>query len=561
MLYRLICVFAILLPTPSLVFSDEAGEGTTEYGEVADKLNSLQVLISKNNEARSELLKLIKKVDPAQSADLQMELDTLNSEQKNLRLTFEQVAIGSIDTAVFADVEVQFDWKEEITLILQPIVENLKALTDKPRKINHLIVQIEHRKRQMKLIAGALDTIERTLPAVPDTETKKSLEQVQRSWESRKESNLQDLALAETQLSGLQNSDVTWWQTLRQSAAEFFHGRGLTLLIALGVAVLIWLSMRALLWTLQLRAKKGDPHAFRTRKRLVEYGHRALMLVFIVVAVITVFYVRGDLLLLGLSMLATATLVIGLRQAVPQFISEAQLLLNIGSIREQERVIYNGLPWQVVSINMFSHLRNPELSGVLRLPLRDLAGLTSRPNTQEVWYPSSRGDFVLLAGESLVEVVKQTAEVVELRDLGGSFQTMSAADFYSLSFKNISRGETFGVASYFGIDYELQPLCLTDVPRIFREAIEEAFSKTDFAQSVTNVLVDFSSAGSSSLDYLIYVSVKSESAKVYSKVKRIIQQSCVAVCTKEGWGIPYPQLTIHQPDKLGVLATNHSYKS
>ncbi len=511
-----------------------------------NRLLSLQQLLDSNAENIAQIRTSLKESEPSSQPALEQELELLESEQKKLRQSFEQVAIGSVDREMLVDIESNFDWQQEITLILQPIMENLKALTDKPRRISQLNAAIEQKTEQEKTITKALASIAQAKVEVSDKNTQKTLLGLQKIWEALKENNLTELEFAKEQLVIINSSDVTWWETLRLSAEEFFNGRGLTLIIAMTVAIIVWLFMRFFLWVFKSRTKSDNPERFRTRRRLVQYAYRAFVFLLIMMSVITVFYVRGDLLLLGLSIIAAATIVLGLRQAIPQFISEAQLLLNVGSIRENERVIYEGLPWQVTSINMYSILRNPELAGVLRLPLRDLEPLTSRPITNEVWFPTSRGDVILTEDQRMLEVTKQTPEVVELSDAGGSSLLMKSADFFGWSFKNLTRGETFGVVDYFGVDYQLQPLCLTEIPQRLHADISAALQKTNVAEGIKNVMVEFSSAGDSSLNYMIYVTVKSEYAKSYWKVKRVIQQTCVASCTDAGWNIPFPHLTIQQ---------------
>lgn len=546
MLRRLFVLWLLALSFSVTADTEPSSEpGQQKTLEAASRLISLQALIDANGEARSTLRLGIKEADANQIGALEKELAALDNEISKLRSSFEQAAIGFVDLNVLSASERKFNWREEITLILQPIFDNLKALTDKPRKISHLRSQLELKQKQKETIAVALASLQKVEQLV-DGQTEKSVEQLARSWEILRDTNLQELDLVRSQIARLQNSDVTWWETLHVSAQEFFRGRGLTLALALILACVVWLIMRCLLWVVQHRGKRKDSAAFRTRSRLVQYGYRALVVLLMMIAVIAVFYVRGDLLLLGLSIVAAVTLVLGLRKTVPRFIAEGQLLLNLGSIREQERVMFNGLPWQVSSINMYSILRNPELTGVLRLPLRDLSALISRPDSHESWFPTSRGDIVLTENEQVLEVVKQTPETVELLDAGGSVQTVKTTDFYAWPIKNLSRGETFGVAVTFGVAYELQDIALSNVPFGLREGISESLAKTDFAQSVQGVLVELSGAGSSSLDYLIYVTLKSDAGKSYKKVERLVQQACVSVCTREKWGIPYPHLTVVQ---------------
>lgn len=94
------------------------------------------------------------------------------------------------------------------------------------------------------------------------------------------------------------------------------------------------------------------------------------------------------------------------------------------------------------------------------------------------------------------------------------------------------------------IDYQRQHINLTEVPSRVKRALEDALKSTAHADTVNGVLVEFSSAGPSSLDFLIYVTLDSRAAKAYTKLERLIQQTCVAVCTDQHWGIPFPHLTI-----------------
>ena len=342
----------------------------------------------------------------------------------------------------------------------------------------------------------------------------------------------------------LQSSEVNWWETVRDALREFFHGRGLTLLIASVAATLVWFLMKGVLRLAQHKTKDVNQKEYRTRSRLAQYAYRALTLLLILMAVISVFYIRGDLLLMGLSILAAAGIALGLRQAIPRFITEARLLLNLGSIREDERVLYNGLPWQVVSLNMHSVLRNPELTGVIRLPLATLSTMVSRPAGKEPWFPASRDDFILLDDDSLLQVVRLTPETVETRDRGGTLTAVPTPEFFTWTFRNLSRGGSFGISTVFGIDYRHQDISLNEVPSRFQQAIGKALNNTEQASAVMEVLVEFTSASSSSLDFWIYVTLESSAAKDYAKLNRLIQQTCVAVCTHEQWGIPFPHITI-----------------
>ena len=116
-----------------------------------------------------------------------------------------------------------------------------------------------------------------------------------------------------------------------------------------------------------------------------------------------VLYGSGDWVLLSLAIIFMIGLAWTAKQGLPRFWEQIKLLLNLGTVRENERVIYKGLPWKVVSINLYSRLENPALkSSRIRLPLRGLIELNSRPyHADEPWFPCRKEDWVLLTARLL----------------------------------------------------------------------------------------------------------------------------------------------------------------
>jgi len=150
------------------------------------------------------------------------------------------------------------------------------------------------------------------------------------------------------------------------------------------------------------------------------------------VAIFVVIYQRGDVLLLGLMILLFVGLALGARHLLPRYVSEARLLLNIGPMREGERLLFRDLPWCIESINMYTVLKNPELTGELRIPLTTLDGIASRPVGDDPWFPTSPGDVVLIDNDpsQLAEVMDQNPDTVTLRERGGQTRVIPSADFY-----------------------------------------------------------------------------------------------------------------------------------
>ncbi len=114
------------------------------------------------------------------------------------------------------------------------------------------------------------------------------------------------------------------------------------------------------------------------RIRLVELIHRVLTVLLVIIGPMVVFYVVEDWMLFSLGILLLIGIAWTLRQALPRYWKQIQLFLNIGSVREGERILLEGLPWRVQQINVYSNLVNPVANISQRVPIDDLVGLKSR---------------------------------------------------------------------------------------------------------------------------------------------------------------------------------------
>ena len=306
--------------------------------------------------------------------------------------------------------------------------------------------------------------------------------------------------------------------------------------------------MRFLWWIYTTHFTTKEQRRNQTWFRLLAYSYYLLTSVVVFLSVIVVLYVREDLLLLALSLLLIFGAVLSFRQFLPRYVKEIRLLLNLGSAREDERVVYNGLPWQIMSLNLHSVLRNPALDGVIRLPLEAMSTLVSRPVKNNLWFPTNKGDYVILPDGLLGQIRTQTPDMVELAVRGGMSMTYNTADFYSINLINLSREQTFGVAVTFGFDYSLQDISLTEIPDALKIEVTKQLSDAGYKKHSVALLVELAEANTSSLDYLVFGTFSSKVASDFYKLHRLIQQSCIAVSNQRGWTIPFPQLTVHRPN-------------
>jgi len=509
------------------------------------QLEVVQSVLEAKLLARAQLREKIVTSRPSEVSDTENDLQKINAEIIDLRNSFEQIAVGSIDLGLFDNESANFDIQSEMTQVMMPIIRNLQSLTEKPRKIEALRIKIETTKTQLAAASKALSSIEQSIAVSSDEPTKKSLQKLQNTWTGTTRELKRKLDVTKVQLVNFQESDGNFWDNFKAGIIGFITGRGLTILLAIASAFVVWFIAKLLSTIMFTKSRSEAAKTYRTRQRLIQYVFNILTVLTMMIAVIVVFYVREDVLLLGIAFLLAGVTVLGLRHTVPRFISEAKLLLNFGAVREDERVVYKGLPFQVTSLNVYSVLRNPELTGVVRLPLNSMLDMISRPAGNEMWFPASKGDFILLSDGKILEVTELTTELIHLQNLTGTKTTIPAADFYNMTFDNLSRGDAFAITSQFGIGYSHQAISNNNIPNSLQKAISEALAETSFAEHVISVAVELKEAGASSLDYWVCVTLSSSAARSYHKVARIVQQTCVDTCTSENWDIPFPQLTIH----------------
>ncbi|MFK7858067.1 MAG: hypothetical protein AB8B64_04585 [Granulosicoccus sp.] len=513
----------------------------------ATRLDEIARLLQRKTEQRDQIQQLLIGAGDNALTQERSTLTNLNRDIARLSSTFEAIALGSTDISLLNPVQDEnTDWRQDLIDILNPLVDSLKSVTERPRQLAELREDIFQIRAKLEIAQEALAELQGISLDTLDEVATSRVTQLVDKWVGEIEQLEQELLVSNSQLERLTADQDSFFEGVWPATREFLLGRGLTLIISMAAAVLAWGLMRFLWWFYTTRFTTKVLRRTKTWFRLLEYSFYFLTTLVTFVAVLAVLYIREDLLLIALSLLLIFGAVLSFRQFLPSYIREARLLLNLGSVREDERVIYNGLPWQVMSLNLHSVLRNPALDGVIRLPLNTVSELVSRPVKNNLWFPSNRGDYVILPDGVLGQIKHQTPDLVEISIRGGMSMTYNTSDFYSINLINLSRDETFGVSVTFGLDYELQGISLTEIPQALEAEVQSVFQEAGYKKHLKSLLVELSSANTSSLDFILFATLSSKVAKDYYKFQRLLQQSCVAVSNKKGWTIPFPQLTVHQ---------------
>lgn len=484
--------------------------------------------------------------DDPRRAELSDAVRAAQAEVDRLRRDFETVATGVDANALAGGGRAEFDLRAELERLVQPLILELNDVTETPRQIEQLRSEVALHEQRVRLADQALGSLARILAAATDDSLTASLRALEEYWRSRRAEFAGQARVAQLQLEARLAERSSLLDSARNLASGFFRKRGLNLVLAIGTFLAVLLGLRVMFRPVRRLGARRERERGEFYLRIVNVLLHAFAATAATFAALMVLWVAGDWVLLGLALVFLIGLLWASKATVPLFFEQIRLMLNLGSVREREVVVIDGLPWRVDSLNLYTRLVNPLLSGgSLRLPIRDMIGRYSRPCTdKDVWFPCRDGDWVLLSDGVRGKVVSQTPQSVQLVQLGGARVTYPTAEFLTLSPKNLSAN--FRVAVSFGIDYSHQAICTTAVPAAMESKLTGELGALVGADNLVNVRVEFERAGASSLDYAVLADFSGEVARQSDQLQRAIQRILVDACNEHGWVIPFQQVTLHQ---------------
>lgn len=525
-----------------------AAKGDDKDSPVAT-ITTLQELLNNTSEmtnlieSRSELIKSSMSED--EKKEQQAALEKLQLQLEELQSDYESVATGIAVRDYQKAKDQKFDLKSEVENLIQPMVYALKSLTADSRQIEHYKQQIEQLKIKQKDAKLALKNLSTLTAATPDGDLKTSLTTYLTSWQEEKARLDSERKVLDYQLKRKLESKESLISSTSSIFSGFFTNRGLNFMLGILAFLGVYLVLRfsyGFARKIWLARRKRQS----TFDRLRDLIFHIMSLLVSITAMLFIFNLRNDWLLLGISILFLVAIGWALLKTLPTAVEKVMLMLNLGSVREGERVIYNGIPWQVDTLHFYSHLVNPDLTGgSVHVPARELVGLVSRPSDpHEEWFPSNEGEWVVLADETLGQVVHQSPEMVQVQMFGGMLVTYTTPAYLDQNPRNLSHG--YRIQMVFGIDYKYQADCTTDIPSKMTAHFRAELLKIMDESELKRVVVDFFSPNASSLDFEYEAYVKGTSAHLYEEVERAMIYSFADVCNENGWEIPFQQITLHQ---------------
>lgn len=534
--------------TSNAIETDADLNSEINTNSITHTLETLSNFANIKNALQKDIKILNRSIDATKSesekTELKLELSKVQADLKTTVKNMDNVAASVDISRLDIEEEQVFSFQKEILFLLKPAFEEMKDMTAQIRKKSMIREKISYYEERLPIIEEALRNVTLLQAENTDKSLGKLLKNTAETWRKKQAFMQSELQAAQLQIKELKESETSLTEATHSYMRAFFQKRGLYLSEAFLLVVIILLlskfSYNAMRHYLPGFQKKH--RSFRVR--LLELFHRIFTVLMVILAPMLVFYLEEDWVLFSLGILLILGIALTLRQTLPLYWQQAQLFLNIGSVREGERLFCDGLPWQVERINFFCTLVNPVAEISQRLPISSLIDLKSRPSrAHEPWFPCKMGDWVILSDDLRGKVIGISIEMVQLVQRGGLQATYQTADFLAHSPRNLSTN--FRLKELIGISYNLQHDSTRDILVKLRAYILERAEQESYSEQLLNLSVEFAQAGNSSLDIAIIADFKGELAPFYNRLRRCIQRWCVDACSQYNWEIPFPQMTLH----------------
>jgi len=495
--------------------------------------------------------------DDAAKADLNQQIVAQEKRRDDLEHDFMEVASGvdEQDFNTLTEPQTPPTVQQEFNALIMPLISDLRELTKRPRAIEALQQQISTQDARVVQAEAALLRLEDLIKEVgknPNAQNKdkdallvKGLQRIVDVWNERRTEATDRAKVLRYQLSELRESGADFWGQMAVQARKAVFTRGVNILLALLAFFVVLTVLRAAYFYTMRYVPLRQYQRLSFAARLLDVVHQGASVVLAMLAALLVLYARGDWLLGSLAVLALLGLILAAKSGLTHYMEQVRMLLNLGAVREGERVFINGVPWKVGRINLFTQLTNPAIGGPgIRMPIERLMEMNSRISTKdESWFPCKKGEWILMEGKDLAKVLSIGPDYVELDVRGGQHRWLATADFMKLDVTSLHNG--FALSTTFGIDYAHQADATTRIPQLLASEIEAGLLKQVPKEHLLLVLVEFTSASASSLDYLIVARFTGDQADSYPSLGRALQRLAVDSCNKHGWAIPFPQMVMH----------------
>ncbi len=541
----LLLLCSLLLPT----FITYALANDLSTDQRAEKLNDIELKMEDISERKKVLQKQLKdsNLSEEEREDLTQRLQTLTNQNKEFHVLFEQTVLGGIDLTLFQEkaeeepiADLNYNWQQEVLQILQPFFAQMQRMTEKARIRDQLIEEHRELIKKIELASNGIETLKSIDQSQLSPPSIKLLTKLEDEWLDKLKSLEHQKNIVDLKLQDL-TDNRSFFVKFTDNLWGFIKNEGVAILIAIVLSVAFYyiFSRIVLLLTRFLHRDKRRVTDFKWRLVLLVF--QSFNIIFSIAIFLVILHTSGNIMLFGLIGLILLILAISFRNKIPNYLNKLRIFLNLGQAREGERIIYNDIPWEISKINLNSvQLSNPLLdNGKLHVTLDLIDKLYSRETlTDELWFPSRKGDILLLPDKRIVQVLRQTPESIYL-DHAGSTIVMGTGEFYKLKFSNLSRG--YSLTLNFTLeDTDDNRLNFDEVKAKMQEGIIAEMKIVDDALPSMIKNIDFNIRqliNANNTSYQVIAEMTQYSAKHYLKAKGALNGAIITTARNNGWSI------------------------
>ncbi|MCG8472498.1 MAG: hypothetical protein MI742_11665 [Desulfobacterales bacterium] len=536
-----VAFFILILPLPL------HAANTTDTAAQMQKIEGLTHLLEAMTQVRREVVAAQKALGSKESIGKETwyreRIDHLTHRLITLEEGFQQLATGvEKHVATPKNDGPSFEWNQELKILFAPLISELKRLTARPREIQTLKDHLESYNKELLLLSQALSNITRLKMAKGLSEKlDQALSELSDHLGHRKQEILSLKRLAQIKLQEKEGGRPSLSKSLQDFARLFFKSRGRNFLMALAVLFGSLFAMGRIRTLIETHSR-----LYRKAKtlyaRIFDLTYMTLTGFIALAATMGSLYLVSDWVLLSILFIFVIGLLWASKETIPKLWGQIRILLNLGTVREGERLIYQGIPYRVGTINLYTELVNPVLQGgTLRLPLKDFFGLRSRPShPDEPWFPSHDGEWILLIDGTHARVLTQTPEFVTLKELGGANQTLATPLYLQKAPQRLSQG--FRIEQPFRISPSLSKKQLLHLPQTLAHALSLHLTREEWCPQ--NLHVGLKQTQPFCLEFSILADFPGELASQYPLIFLAIQSNCLEIALNQGWALPAHHVAI-----------------
>lgn len=462
----------------------------------------------------------------------------LQKKQTKLRQQFIEIAAGvEIEEDIRGQQEPSKDFVKELQNILTPLLDNLRRVSKRPREISSLKSEIGEIEGLLPARILALSRIEKRFSDPQYDLLRAKLESAIKHLEREIKGLQIELDTKRRRLEKLAGNKKPIWETVKEYFLIFFKTKGINILIfLLALGTTFWFSVIFRHKLFQLAIFRGRLKALdKTLQAL--YNTMAVVLCFFFA--LFCLYLLNDWMLVTLFAFLVMGVVITSRQVIPQFLNETKLILNLGTVREGERLIWGGVSWKITKLGFYSHLVNPNLQGgEIIISAKELLNYVSRPIVAgEIWFPTYVGDWISIEGGNIGKVLSQTPDHVLVQFKGAGKKYYGITDYIALQPQNLSMG--FEVECIVPLDFIHQKEVLATLIPMFKSAfVTKMQNFQDIYTYIQNIEIRFHSVSEEFMHLWINLSCEGFLAPEAYHLKMTISEVFVAVCNDADISIP-----------------------